>query len=1233
MPFVHLHVHTQYSILDGAASIKNLFAKAEADGQIALAITDHGNMFGVQEFLKEAKKHPNVKPIVGCEVYVNPEGRLVKRGKEDQSANHLILLAKNMTGYRNLIKLVSLGYTEGFYYKPKIDHELLEQYREGLICSSACLAGEIQKAISADELTKAEEIMLWHKKLFGDDYYIELQRHETNDLFADRTVFPQQQKVNAVMIALAQKHNIKIIATNDVHFVNADDAEAHDRLICLNTGADFNEEKRMRYTKQEFMKTQEEMAAIFADIPEALTNTLEIAEKIECFDIDSRPIMPNFPLPDGFTDANEYLKHLTYKGAERNYQEISQELRDRIDFELETIKRMGFPDYFLIVQDFIAAARGMDVWVGPGRGSAAGSVVAYCLGITNIDPIKYGLLFERFLNPDRISMPDIDIDFEDDGRSKVLKYVEKKYGKDHVSHVVTFGTMGAKSAIRDIARVQKVPLQESDRLAKTVPSRWDRKGKDGKNLPITLENCVRYIPELQAAARSSDPLMSDTLKFAQKLEGSVRGVGVHACAIIIGRNNLMEHIPISIARDKDTGEDLWVSQYEGSCIEEVGMLKMDFLGLRTLSIIKDALKNIKQRHNIDIDIDHIPIDDRKTFELFSRGDTVGTFQFESDGMRKWLRELQPNRFEDLIAMNALYRPGPMDYIPDFIARKHGRAEIVYDLPEMEEYLQDTYGVTVYQEQVMLLSQKLAGFTKGQADTLRKAMGKKQLETLNKLKDNFINGATERGHDAKVCDKIWTDWEAFAEYAFNKSHSTCYAWIGYQTAYLKANYPAEYAAAVLTRNLGNIDELTKFMDDCKRSGIQVLGPDVNESYSDFTVNKDGNIRFGLAGIKGVGGNAVEEIIGVRTQGGTFASIYDFMERVRMNVVNRKGMEALVLSGAFDEFKEIGRAQFFVADSKNELFLDKFMHYGNKIQVDKRDNTNSLFGGEQATIKKPEIPETTDWSLHELLKKEKELVGMYLSAHPLDAYRLEIDHFKTHNLSDVTEFIAWKNAKPAAASKEVKEEIEVVTSSSVDENGMVVEYDEVRPVTEEDTAAKKERESRLRQMERKDIIVVGIIISAKSGNSKNNKPWASIIVEDYESSHTFMLFGKDYENYLSYYQEGLAVLIHCTMQPRWRSAEDNRPEEWEARISSIKLLSNLRDTIKSLTLTLPVYEITAHISAELDSLTQERGSTDLRIKLLSPQDNIAVDLYSRRHKILVTNELLDYLNKENIKFHLG
>ncbi|MDR0691611.1 MAG: DNA polymerase III subunit alpha [Prevotellaceae bacterium] len=1221
--FVHLHVHTQYSILDGAAPIRALFEKAKADGQTALAITDHGNMFGVKDFLKQAKNFSEIKPVIGCEVYVNPEGRHVKRGKEDQSANHLILLAKNIKGYYNLVKLVSYGYIEGFYYKPKIDHELLEQYHEGLIACSACLAGEVPRAILNKDTAKAEEIVLWYKQLFGDDYYLEIQRHETTDMTADSTVYPQQQEAIAGIVTLAQKHGIKIIATNDVHFVNAEEAEAHDRLICLNTGADLEDEKRMRYTKQEYMKTQAEMAAIFNDIPEAITNTLEVAAKIEIYNIDNDPIMPHFPLPEGYTDANEYLRFLTYEGAKKRYPGITPDIRERIDFELDTVKKMEFPSYFLIVWDFIKAARDMDVWVGPGRGSAAGSVVAYCLEITNIDPLKYGLLFERFLNPERISMPDMDIDFDDEGRSKVFKYVEDKYGKDHVSHVITFGTMAAKSAIRDVARVEKLPLKISDPLAKIIPARWDKKTKEGKNLPITIKNCIEYFPELREAAESQDPKYRNTMRYAAQLEGSIRNIGVHACAILIGRNNLTEHIPISMARDKKTGEEMWVSQYEGSCIEEVGMLKMDFLGLSTLSILKEAVENIKKRHGIDIDINAIPLDDEKTYELFSRGDSVGTFQFESDGMRKWLRELRPNRFEDLVAMNALYRPGPMQYIPEFIACKHGR-KIQYDLPEMEEILRDTYGVTVYQEQVMLLSQKLANFSRGDADKLRKAMGKKQRSELDKMKDQFIKGAMENGHNEKTCSKIWSDWEKFAEYAFNKSHSVCYAWIGYQTAYLKANYPAEYMAAALSINLGKIDEITKGMDECKQMGIEVLGPDINESYRKFTVNADGNIRFGLAAIKGVGGNAVDMIAEERDTSGIFTSIFDFVERVNLTAVNRKSMEAMIYAGVFDGFKEITRAQYFVRDSKNELFIDALLRYGSKAQIDKAQHTNSLFDGEQVVEKKkPKIMDAPESNISELLKKEKELVGMYLSAHPLDAYRFEVKHFATHTMQDIEDFIAWKKTGQVAGDE--NSNVEDATEDMPDMEGMNEDTD---------TEEQKNREKILSEMGLRKVAVAGIVVATRTGQSQKGQPWGNITIEDHSGTHSFMLFGKDYESLLRYFQTGIPILVHCMMQKRWRAKDDNRPEEWEARIVSIQLLDTLKNNVKAITLPLPVTELTPTFVQELVKQVEEcKGDTELRIKLIDKQNNVSVDVFSRNHRILLAPNMLSFFEKENIKFELA
>ncbi|MDR2448860.1 MAG: DNA polymerase III subunit alpha [Prevotellaceae bacterium] len=1223
--FVHLHVHTQYSVLDGAAPIHALFEKARADGQTALAITDHGNMFGVKDFLKQAKKFSEVKPVVGCEVYVNPEGRHVKRGKEDQGANHLILLAKNLTGYYNLVKLVSYGYIEGFYYKPKIDHELLERYHEGLIACSACIAGEVPRAILTNNPDKAEEIVLWYKQLFGDDYYLEIQRHETSDMTTDRTVYPQQQEAIAGILTLAQKHGIKTIATNDVHFVNADDAEAHDRLICLNTGADLEDEKRMRYTKQEYMKTQAEMAEIFNDIPEAIVNTLEIAGKIEVYDIDNDPIMPDFPLPEGYTDADDYLRFLTLEGAKKRYGEITPDIEDRINFELDTVKNMKFPSYFLIVWDFIKAARDMDVWVGPGRGSAAGSVVAYCLEITDIDPLKYGLLFERFLNPDRISMPDMDIDFDDEGRSKVFKYVEEKYGKDHVSHVITFGTMAAKSAIRDVARVEKLPLKESDPLAKVIPARWDKKTKEGKSLPITIKNCIEYFPELKAAAESQDPKRFNTMRYAAQLEGSIRSTGVHACAILIGRNNLMEHIPISMAKDKKTGEEMWVSQYEGSCIEEVGMLKMDFLGLSTLSILKEAVENIRKRRNITIDINAIPLDDKKTYELFSRGDSVGTFQFESDGMRKWLRELRPNRFEDLIAMNALYRPGPMQYIPDFIACKHGRKSIQYDLPEMEEILRDTYGVTVYQEQVMLLSQKLAGFTKGEADKLRKAMGKKQRSELDKMKGQFIEGATAKGHDEKICGKIWSDWEKFAEYAFNKSHSVCYAWIGYQTAYLKANYPAEYMAAALSINMGKIDEIKKGMDECKQMGIAVLGPDVNESYCKFMVNDEGNIRFALAAIKGVGANAVDMITEERDANGPFKSVFDFVERVNLTAVNRKSMEAMVYAGAFDRFKEITRPQYFLHDNKNEFFIDALLRYGSKVQMDKRQNLNSLFAGEQIVEKKqPKILPAPEHNLSELLKKEKELVGMYLSAHPLDTYRFEVKHFTTHTMQDIEKFIAWKKTGQVAENENNKTEEdteEIIPAEVIEE-------------LEENTEEQKKQEKTLSEMESRQVAVAGIVVAVRNGTSQKGQPWGNITIEDYSGTHSFMLFGKDYESFLQYFQVGIPVLVCCAMQKRWRTKDDTRPEEWEARIKSMQVLDNVKNNVKAITLSLSVLELTPAFIQELTRQAEAcKGNTELRIKFIDTQNDILTDVFSRSHRIILAPDILSFFEKENIKFELA
>ena len=931
-PFIHLHVHSQYSVLDGQASVKALVDKAIANGMRGIALTDHGNMFGIKELTDYVNKKnkdvdgeiKNLKktieelksadavdqealskaetalkeaeskiftPIIGCEMYV-ADNDMTDRSNKKDIGRHLIVLAKNQHGYHNLIKLVSNAWTDGYYYHPRTDKKQLEKYHEDLIVCSACLGGEVPKLITAGHIEEAEKSILWFKKVFGEDYYLELQRHKATVARANQEAYPLQQEVNKVLIEMSKKHNIKLVCTNDVHFVNEEDAEAHDRLICVSTGTFLDDDKRMLYTKQEWMKTQEEMNELFADVPEALSNTQEVLGKVERYSIEHGPILPNFPLPEGFTDNNDYLRHLVLVGAEKRWgKNLTDEQKERIDFELDTIKNMGFPGYFLIVQDFIGAAREIGVSVGPGRGSAAGSAVAYCLGITQIDPIKYDLLFERFLNPDRISLPDIDIDFDDDGRADVLRYVTEKYGAEKVAHIITYGTMAAKSAIKDVARVSRLPLSESDRLTKMIPDKLPE--VDGKAPKINLKNCYQYVPELQHELNYGEPIVRETLKYALALEGNVRNTGVHACGVIIGRDDITDWVPVATATDKD-GEKVLVTQYEGSVIESTGLIKMDFLGLKTLSIIKEALLNIKERWGKDVDIDHIPLDDPKTYELYCEGRTTGTFQFESTGMQKYLRELHPSTFEDLIAMNALYRPGPMDYIPQFIARKKGIEPIEYDIPVMEKYLKDTYGVTVYQEQVMLLSRLLANFTRGQSDGLRKAMGKKIFAKLAELKPLFINGGKSNGYDEKVLEKIWSDWEKFASYAFNKSHATCYSWVAFQTAYLKANYPPEYMAAVLSRNLNDITKMTKFMDECKAMKVKVKGPDVNESRAKFSVNKVGEIRFGLAGIKGVGLNAVQAILDERDARGEYKSIFDLVERINLSMCNRKVLDNLGLS---------------------------------------------------------------------------------------------------------------------------------------------------------------------------------------------------------------------------------------------------------------------------------------------------------------------------------------------------
>lgn len=1159
IPFTHLHVHTQYSILDGAAVITSLIAKARSDNMEAIAITDHGNMFGVKEFHNEAKKQ-GIKPILGCEVYVARRSRHEKSDKLDGGGFHLVLLARNKQGYKNLIKLVSYGWTEGFYYRPRVDKELLRTYSEGLVASSACLHGEIPWLLRHEGLESAKKALVEYRDIFGPDFYLELQRHPSGDPQIDREVYENQVFVNKNLLQLAAETGIKCIATNDVHFINEEDAPAHDRLLCISTGKDVDDPNRLRYTRQEWLKTQEEMRRLFSDLPQVLANTHEIVSKIELFELNSDPVMPDFPIPESFADAQEYLRFLTLKGAALRYPEMDEIIRDRIEFELETIHKMGFPGYFLIVWDVIRAAREMGVSVGPGRGSAAGSVVAYCLRITDVDPIRYDLLFERFLNPDRVSMPDIDIDFDEDGREKVLQYVVNKYGKERVAHVITFGTMAPKMAIRDVARVQKLELSEADRLAKLVP----------ETPGTSFRECYEKVPALLAEKNSDNALIASTLKYAEVLEGSVRQTGVHACGIIIGKDNLEEYIPI--CRNKDA--ELNVTQFEGAHIESVGMLKMDFLGLKTLSIIKDTLENVRLSKQIEVDIDHLPLDDAKTYELYSRGETTGLFQFESEGMKKYLKTLKPNRFEDLIAMNALYRPGPMEYIPSYVNRKHGKEEIVYDIPDMEAYLKDTYGITVYQEQVMLLSQLLAGFTKGMADSLRKAMGKKIVTMMNELRVKFEEGCIRNGHDPKTVGKIWKDWESFAHYAFNKSHSTCYALISYQTAYLKAHFPAEFMAAVLSRNLNDVKKIGFFMDECRRMGIKVLVPDINESMARFTVNAEGHIRFGLAAIKGVGQSAVEHIIAVRNNSGMFRDLYDLVERLNLATVNKRCIEALAMAGGFDSFKDLQRHQFFDAETGGGGFVEQMIRYGNRIQS-QPNHIPTLFGNlDTIEVIKPKPARTPEWPTLVKLNKEKEVIGIYLSSHPLDNFRLEMDQFCTATLAELRD---------------------------------------------------------LESLRGKEVTVAGMITTVKHATTKNGKPYGSFTLEDYTDTFSMILFNKDYENFRKFLYEGYTLLIKGMIaENTWKSTP-----ELELKIKSIHLLSSVRDElVRNIQVKVAVDTITEEFLEEFAQHAQKSpGTTNLRVLVTDPAENISVDMFSRSQRIALTDELIHFLNQHHeIEFKL-
>ncbi|MBQ2949478.1 MAG: DNA polymerase III subunit alpha [Prevotella sp.] len=1233
--FVHLHVHTYFSVLDGQASIKKLVDKAIANGMRGMAVTDHGNMMGIKEFFNCCKKVNGkrkdeglepFKPIIGCEMYVvRNNRRLTDRDKGDARGNHLIVLAKNEKGYHNLIKLVSKSWTEGFYGCARTDHVELEKYHEGLIICSACIAGEVPEKILHGDEKGAEEALLWYKGVFGDDYYIELQRHEVKNpnIRANRETFPLQQQANAKLIELARKHNVKLICTNDCHFVDEENAEAHDRLLCLSTGKDLNDPTRMLYSKQEWFKTREEMNEVFADIPEALANTCEILDKVETYSIDHDPIMPFFPIPTDFgteeeyrqritekelydeftSDENgknqlspeegekkikklggydrlyrikfeaDYLAKLAYDGAKRLYGEpLTDEVEERVKFELHIMKTMGFPGYFLIVQDFInAAQQELGVMVGPGRGSAAGSVVAYCLGITKIDPIKYDLLFERFLNPDRISLPDIDTDFDDDGRGRVLEWVEDKYGHEKVAHIITYGTMATKNSIKDVARVQGLPLARSNQLCKAIPDRLPN------GLKMNLANAVSVIPELKEAEASADIIERETIKYAKMLEGTVRNTGIHACGTIICRDAISDWVPVSTAEDKaNPGHKLLCTQYDGHVIEDTGLIKMDFLGLKTLSQLKEALENIRLSKGIEIDLDNIPIDDELTYKLYSEGRTIGTFQFESAGMQKYLKELQPTVFEDLIAMNALYRPGPMDYIPDFIARKKDPTKIKYDIPCMEKYLKDTYGITVYQEQVMLLSRQLANFTRGQSDTLRKAMGKKMIDKMNELEALFYDGGVKNGHDQKVLQKIWEDWKKFASYAFNKSHATCYSWVAYQTAYLKAHYPAEFMAGVMSRSLDSITDITKLMDECRSMGIPTLGPDVNESRQKFSTNKKGEIRFGISAIKGVGGAVADAIINEREKNGPYLSIFDFIQRVSLSSVNRKSVESLVLSGAFDGFNTMAREDFFAKNNKGEEFLDLLMRYGQTYQMEQMQAKVSLFGGDNAVeISTPPIIKGEPWSDIERLNRERELVGIYLSAHPLDEYKIVLDNLcnaKCAELSDMSQFT-----------------------------------------------------------DREDIVMGGIVTGIKEKFTKTGKPCGFITLEDFEGSGELALFGEEWGRWKGMFKEGCTVYITAKYQPRYRGGN-----MYEFKIQNIEYLQTVKEkAIDRITISIAADQLDNLVAEELSEIIKKYpGTTKLYVQVHDPNNKNHVLLRSGKFTIDIRQSLISYIEqKEGLDYKIN
>ena len=1228
--FIHLHVHTYYSLLDGQSPVEKLVDKAIANGMRGMAITDHGNMFGVKELfnycnkvngkLKKEGKEP-FKPIFGCEMYVahrKKSDRVKEKG--DMGGYHLIVLAKNYNGYKNLIKLVSRAWVDGYYMRPRTDREDLEKYHEDLIVCSACIAGEVPAKILKNDIAGAREAIEWYKNLFGDDYYLELQRHEVRDPHqrANRETFPLQQQANKVLMELAKEYGIKLVCTNDCHFVNQDNAEAHDHLLCLATGKDLDDPNRMLYTKQEWFKTREEMNEVFADVPEALSNTLEILDKVEFYSIDHSPIMPFFPIPEEFgteedtrkritpkelfreftTDENgndimsqeeaeskikklggidklyrikfeaDYLAKLAYDGAKRLYGDpLPEEVSERVKFELHIMKTMGFPGYFLIVQDFINSAQDeLGVMVGPGRGSAAGSVVAYCLGITKIDPIKYDLLFERFLNPDRISLPDIDTDFDDDGRGKVLEWVEDKYGHDKVAHIITYGTMATKNSIKDVARVEKLPLDVSNRLCKAIPDKL----KDGKKM--NLPNAISEVPELQEAEASADPRLANTIKYAKMLEGTVRGTGIHACGTIICRDAISDWVPVSTAEDKsDPGHKLLATQYDGHVIEETGLIKMDFLGLSTLSIMKETVENIRLTHGFTLNLDTIPIDDELTYKLYQEGRTIGTFQFESAGMQKYLRELKPTVFEDLIAMNALYRPGPMDYIPSFIARKNGKEEIKYDIPCMEKYLKDTYGITVYQEQVMLLSRQLANFTRGESDALRKAMGKKKKAIVDAMKPKFIEGGKKNGHDPKVLEKIWADWEKFASYAFNKSHATCYSWVAYQTAYLKAHYPAEFMAGNMSRCISDITKITKLMSECQAMGIPCLGPDVNESQRKFSANKKGEIRFGLSAIKGMGDAAAINIIEEREKNGPYKDIYDFVQRVNLSAVNRKALESLALSGGLDNFG-IRRESYF-GETPKGTFIEILLRYGQTYQQEQNQMQNSLFGDMGGVeIATPKPPEAEQWSTIEMLKKERDLVGIYLSAHPLDEYSVVLNSMCNLRCDQLT-----------------------------------------RDMDKQEMAKTAE------------LTFGGIVSSVTSRFTKNNKPFGIVTIEDFNGQGELALFGDEWTKWQHMLKEEYIVYITATMRQRFANA----PNSLELVIKSVEFMNDVKDKrIERFTIYIDSTLLHNSRMNDLEVLLKSNpGNVPLYFNIHDSEHNTDLTLLSHNTTIDPSKKLLNFLDDLN------